>query len=99
MHRQQAMSEEEEAADAKMARLEAGQRSPVVGGPNAGMGGGGGGGVALAFPSISPGNGIGMGGGMGGGGGGGLVGLALKAVPSSPNPLHPYNNPHKSKPN
>ena len=60
-------------ADAKLLRLEAGQRSPMVG-MNSNN-------VPLVFPTsmLTPSN--------------------RNSVPSSPNPQHPYNQPHKSKPN
>lgn len=78
----------EDEADAKLQRLEGGQRSPMVGlnvsmnnnnnnypvnNPMNGMNGA----APLIYPSP----------------------LNKPSMTSSPNPLHPLNNPHKSKPN
>lgn len=92
-------SSDEHLADAKMARLEAGQRSPMISNNASGSSAA----APMNFPSAisvpsmtgssalkssGANNQTGGAGALGGGG-----------VPSSPNPLHPYNNPHKSKPN
>ena len=87
-------------ADAKMARLEAGQRSPMISNGSGTSSSG----APLNFPSAisvpsQSGSLKASGGGASSQGSNGIGSLGGGGVPSSPNPLHPYNNPHKSKPN